>query len=150
MLHSNGLAASPSRATARSVEGVVTNKQTPPSRSAARRAAEAVARRAEEFAQREKQLLAIVTDFHTATEHAEKVRADAETKAARILGDAEAKAQALREKANADAAGADEKAEAAVRRMLEFGESRESVTALTSWPAARIREIQRAHGAEQR
>jgi cell division septum initiation protein DivIVA len=129
---------------------VATKTQTPPSRSAARRAAEVVARRAEEFAQREKQLLAIVTDFHAATERAEKVRAGAETKAARILGDAEAKAQALREKANADAAGAEEQAEAAVRRMLEFGESRESITALTSWPAARIREIQRAHGAEQR
>lgn len=108
-----------------------------------------MARRADEFARREKELLAIVTDFHVATEHAEKVRADAEEKAARLLKDAGAKADALREKANAEAAGAEEKAVAAVRRMVEFGESRESITALTSWPAARIREIQRSPGTEK-
>jgi cell division septum initiation protein DivIVA len=129
---------------------VATKTQSPASRNAARRAAEAVAQRADEFARREKQLLAMVTNFHAATEHAEKIRADAEAKAARLLKDAEAKAQALRDKANADAASADEEAAEAVRRMLEFGESRESITTLTSWPAARIREIQRAQGAGHR
>lgn len=114
--------------------------------AAARKAAEAVARRAAEFQKREKELLALATEFHVAVDKAEKVRADSEAKAARLVQDADAKAAVLREKAGADAAGFDEQALAAVRRMIEFGESRDAIMQITGWPAARIREAQRADG----
>lgn len=108
-----------------------------------------MAERADEFARRENELREVVTGFHAALERGEKVRAAAEAKAARLLADAEARAAALRAQADKDAAGHDQQAAAAVRRMLELGESREAVVALTDWPAVRIREIQRAEGTER-
>lgn len=108
-----------------------------------------MAERAEQFARRERELREVVTAFHTAVERGEKVRADAEAKVAKLFADAEAKAAALRHKAQQDAARHDEQAAVSVRRMLELGESREAVVALTDWPAARVREIQRADGGER-
>lgn len=108
-----------------------------------------MAERAEEIARRESELREVVTEFHAAIERAEKVRADAGAKAARLLADAEGKAAALRAQADKDAADHDGQAAAAVRRMLDLGESREAVVALTEWPSARIREIQRAEGSER-
>jgi hypothetical protein len=86
--------------------------------AAARKAAEAMALRAREFQQREKDLLVLTHEFHTSVEKAEKVRADAEAKAARLLQDAEARAAGLRTKAAENAAGFDEQAADAVRRCL--------------------------------
>lgn len=108
-----------------------------------------MAERADEFARRESELLEVVAAFHAAVERGDKVRADAEAKAAKLLADAEAKAAALREKAQQDAARHDEQAAASARRMLELGESREAVVALTDWPATRVREIQRADGSDR-
>lgn len=108
-----------------------------------------MAERAEQFARRESELREVVTAFHAAVERGEKVRADAEAKVAKLFADAEAKAEALRHKAQQDAARHDEQAAVSVRRMLELGESREAVVALTDWPAARVREIQRADGGER-
>ena len=133
----------------RSVGSVTSATQGMPSRTASRRAAQKMAERAQEFARRESELREVVTAFHAAVERGEKVRADAEAKAAKLLADAEAKAQSLREKAQQDAARHDEQAAASARRMLELGESREAVAALTDWPPARIREIQRADGSER-
>jgi hypothetical protein len=103
-----------------------------------------MAERADEFALRERELGEVVTAFHVAVERGQKARADAETKAAKLLADVEAKIAALRETADKDAAGFDEQAAAAVRRMLDLGESRQAVARLTDWPASQVREIQRA------
>ncbi|MBR7830414.1 hypothetical protein KDK95_29205 [Actinospica sp. MGRD01-02] len=116
----------------------------PTSRSAARRAADAMAKRAEEFAAREKALERLVTAFHAADEKAAKVRAGAQGKAAKLLADAEQKAAQLREKAEAEAAGFDAQAEALVREILDAGESPESTAQLTGWTLARVRQAQRA------
>lgn len=118
---------------ARSVGRVTTNAAGGVSRTAARRAADAVARRAEEFARREKRLLEIVTEFHTAAERAERVRSDAAAKAERLVEEAEKKAAVF-----------DERAAGAVGRMLEFGESRDSVAELTGWTPVQVRDAQRA------
>lgn len=128
----------------RSVGSVTSTTQAAPSRAASRRAAQKMAERADEFARRESELREVVTAFHAAVEHGEKVRADAEAKAAKLLADAEAKAAAVRQKAQQDAACHDEQAAVSARRMLDLGESREAVVALTDWPVVRIREIQRA------
>jgi hypothetical protein len=128
---------------------VTSSTQAALSRAASRRAAQKMAERAEQFARRESELREVVTAFHAAVEHGEKVRADAEAKVAKLFADAEAKAAVLRQKAQQDAARHDEQAAVSVRRMLELGESREAVVALTDWPAARVREIQRADGGER-
>jgi hypothetical protein len=97
-----------------------------------------MAERADQIARRENELREVVTAFLATVERGEKVRADAEVKAA-----------ALRAQADRDAAGHDEQAATEVRRMLELGESREAVAALTDWPGVRIREIQRSDVAER-
>jgi vacuolar-type H+-ATPase subunit H len=103
-----------------------------------------MAKRAEEFAAREKALEQLVAAFHTATENAEKVRSGAQSKAAKLLSDAEEKAAALRQKAEADAAGFDAAAEAAVREILGAGETPEAAAQLTGWTVARVRQAQRS------
>jgi len=103
-----------------------------------------MAKRAEEFAAREKAIEVLVTAFHTAADKAEKARSGAQGKAAKLLADAEEKATALREKAEADAAGFDAQAEAAVREILGTGETPESAAQLTGWSTARVRKAQRA------
>jgi len=103
-----------------------------------------VARRKHDIQRREKELLALVTEFHIADGQAEAVRTDAEAKAARLVRDAEAKAAAVREKAGTDAAKLEEEAAAVVRRMIAFGEPREAVVQLTGWSATRVREAQRS------
>lgn len=103
-----------------------------------------MARRAEEFAAREKAIEGLVTAFHTAAEKAAKVRSGAAAKAAKLLADAEERAAALRKKADADAAGFDAAAEGAVREILAAGESLESTAELTGWSTARVRQAQRA------
>jgi hypothetical protein len=108
----------PRSSRAPSVALVTTKAAGASGRSAARRAAEAVARRAEANARREAGLLALTTEFHVAAERAEKVRAAAQAKAQRILHDAQTKADVLREQAEKDAAGFDERAGAAVRECL--------------------------------
>jgi hypothetical protein len=108
-----------------------------------------MAERAEEIARRESELRDVVTGFHAAVERGEKVRADAEVKAAKLLADAEVRAAALRSQADKDVADHEKHAAAAVRRMLDLGESREAVAALTDWPASRIREIRRTDGGER-
>jgi hypothetical protein len=122
---------------------VTTKAASAPSRNAARRAADAIAKRAEEFAAREKALERLVTAFHTASEKAGKVRSGAQGKAAKLLSDAEQKAAALRKKAEEVAAGFDAQAEAAVREILDAGETPESTAQLTGWTAARVRQAQR-------
>lgn len=103
-----------------------------------------MAKRAEEFAAREKALAALVTAFHTAAEQAEKLRTAAEVKAEKLRADAEAKAAQVRADAESDAAAFDKKAVEAVREILASGESPESVAQLTGWPLARVRQTQRA------
>lgn len=103
-----------------------------------------MAKRAQEFATREKDIEQLVTAFHTAAEKAEKVRSGAHGKAAKLLSDAEKKAATVREKAEADAAGFDAQAEAAVREILGAGETPESTARLTGWTVARVRQAQRA------
>ena len=103
-----------------------------------------MAKRAEEFAAREKAIEGLVTAFHTAAEKAARVRSGAAGRAAKLLADAEEKAAALREKADADAAGFDAAAEGAVREILAAGESLESAAELTGWSTARVRQAQRA------
>jgi len=115
----------------------------PTSRSAARRTADAMAKRAEEFAAREKALEQLVTAFHAADEKAAKVRAGAQGKVAKLLSDAQEKAAKLQEKAEAEAAGFDAQAEAAVREILGAGESPESAAKLTDWTVTRVRQAQR-------
>lgn len=102
-----------------------------------------MAKRAEQFAARERALEQLVTTFHTAVEKAQKVRIAAQSKAAKVLSDAEVKGAALREKAEADAAEFDAQALAAVREILAAGESPESVAQLTGWTPARVRQAQR-------
>jgi hypothetical protein len=103
-----------------------------------------MAKRAEEFAAREKALEQLVTVFHAADEKAAKVRADAQGKASKLLSAAEEKAQRLREKAEVEAAGFDAQAAAAVREILGAGETPESTARLTGWTVARVRQAQRA------
>lgn len=103
-----------------------------------------MAKRAEEFATREKAIEVLVTSFHTAAEKAEKVRSGTQGKAAKLLSDAEEKAAAVRKKAEADAAGFDAQAEAAVREILAAGETPEATARLTGWTVARVRQAQRA------
>lgn len=102
-----------------------------------------MAKRAEEFAARERSLEALVTTFHTTAEQAEKIRTAAANRAEKLRADAEAKAATVLAKAEADAAVFDEKAAAAVREILAAGESPESVAELTGWPLARVRQAQR-------
>jgi hypothetical protein len=114
------------------------------SRAAAERTADALlSRRAEHFEQRERELRGLVADFHHAAQQAAKVRSDLEARARRVLADAEAKAGALRERAENEAAEFDAKAHAAVRAMLDFGESRQAVAELTGLSAAKVRQLQR-------
>ena len=103
-----------------------------------------MAKRAEEFAARERALEALVTTFHTTAEQAEKVRTTAAGKAEKLRADAEAKAAAILAKAEADAAVFDEKSAEAVRGILAAGESPESAGELTGWPLTRVRQAQRA------
>lgn len=103
-----------------------------------------MAKRAEEFAAREKALETLVNAFHTSAEQAEKVRTTAAGKATKLRTDAEEKATTVLAKAEADAAVFDEKAAEAIRKILAAGESPESAAELTGWPLARVRQAQRA------
>jgi hypothetical protein len=113
-------------------------------RAAALRKAElAAARRAVAFREREKRVREMLTDYFHSADRAEKVRADAEAKAARIRRDADAKIARVREQAEAATAGLEEQARAALRRMLEAGESREAVAEATGLSLAQVRDAQR-------
>lgn len=115
------------------------------SRTAAQRKADAlVARRAARFAQRERGLRDLIADYHHAADQAAKVRSAAEARAARILADAEARAADVRDRAEKDAAGFEQTAHAAVRAMVEFGESRDAIAELTGLSAAQVRQLHRA------
>ena len=105
-----------------------------------------MAERADAFTRHDKELREVVTAFHASVERGVNAVADAEAKAAKMVKDAEARAVALRAEGVRDAAGHDDQAAAAVRRMLELGESREAVMALTDWSAERVRESQRSGG----
>lgn len=101
------------------------------SRAAAEREADVLlSRRAERFEQRERELRGLIADFHQATD-----------RAARIRSGAEAKASALRERAQKEASEFDAAAHAAVRAMVEFGESKQSIEELTGLPAAEVRRL---------
>jgi hypothetical protein len=110
---------------------------------AAAKAQAAVARRAAAFQQRERELRALIEEFHDAVERADTVKAGAEAKAKRVLKDAETKAAALRTKAMADAAGLEEQAREVVRRMLDFGETRDQVSDITGWTSTQVRDAAR-------
>ena len=132
----------PHRAGSSSVN-TVTKASGAVSRTVAQRKADALtARRAARFEQRERELHGLVADYHHAADQAAKVRSDAQTRATRILADAEAKAADLRERADKDAAEFEQAAHAAVRAMLDFGESPQSLVELTGLPAAQIRRLQ--------
>jgi len=105
-----------------------------------------MARRAEQFAHRERELHSLIAEYHHATDQATKIRSDAQSQAARILADAEAKAADVRERADKDAAGFEQSAHAAVRAMLEFGETRQAVAELTGISAAQVRQLQHGLG----
>jgi hypothetical protein len=105
-----------------------------------------MAERADAFTRHDKELREIVASFHASVERGANAVADAEAKAAKLVKDAETRAIALRAKGVKDAAGHDDEAADAVRRMLELGESREAVMALTDWSAERVRESQRPGG----
>ena len=111
---------------------------------AARTADDLLARRAAQFREREKELHRLVTDYHHAAAQARKIHTDAQTHATKITTDAEARIAVLRERADKNASVFEDAAHAAVRAIVQFGETRPMVASLTRLTATQIRVIERA------
>ena len=113
-------------------------------RSAAlRKADEVIARRAAQIRQRENTLRDALTEYFYARNSADGVHADAEKAATRVRRDAEDRIAQVQERAERQAAGFEQQAQAAVRRMLELGESRQAIAQAAGLTLAQVRDAQR-------
>lgn len=102
-----------------------------------------IARRAAQIRQRENTLRDALTDYFHARDSADGVRADAEKATARLRGDADTRIAQVQERAEQQAAGFEQQAHAAVRRMLELGESRQAIAQAAGLTVAQVRDAQR-------
>lgn len=111
--------------------------------SALRKADEVIARRAAQIRQRENTLRDALAEYFRARDSADGVRADAEKAAARLRRDADDRIVQVRERAERQAAGFEQQAQAAVRRMLDLGESRQAIAQAAGLTPAQVRAAQR-------
>ncbi len=104
-----------------------------------------IARRAAQIRERENALRDALTEYFYARDSADGVRADAEKAAARLRRDAEDRIAQVHQRAEGQAAGFEQQAQAAVRRMLELGESRQAVAVAQAagLTLAQVRDAQR-------
>jgi hypothetical protein len=110
---------------------------------ALRRADAVIARRAVEIREHEDVLRDLLAEYFRARESADAARADGEAAVARLRRDVEARIARVQEQAGREADGFEQEANAAVRRMLELGESRHAVADATGMSLAQVREAQR-------
>lgn len=106
---------------------------------ALRKADAVLAQRAAAIREHEDALRDVLAGYFRARDGADTVRAKAEAAAQRVRRDAEARITLVRERAERDAAGFEEQARAAVRRMLELGESVRAIAVAIGVPVVRVR-----------
>jgi F0F1-type ATP synthase membrane subunit b/b' len=99
--------------------------------TALRKADAVIARRAAEIRQHENTLRDVIAQYFRAQDQADAVRADTEATIARLRRDADVRIAQARERGDREAAGFEQQAHAAVRRMLELGESRHAIEQAT-------------------
>lgn len=121
------------------------------------RTAQAVAaRRIQQLKDQEQRLSEVLTDYFEAKAHGEKIRNEAQERAARLTQAAEQRAEKLRadaqaaseqvtEQAELDAADHDAQVAVAVRRLLELGETKASIAEMTGLSQAVVRAMAREH-----
>jgi F0F1-type ATP synthase membrane subunit b/b' len=124
--------------------------------TAVRRAHQVAARRAEALREHEQAVTATLVEFFEAKDRADKVRTDAQNRAARLLQAAEEKALKLAEQARAagqqvienaekDASNDDARVGTAIRHLRELGEPASSVAEMTGLSQAVVRAVEREH-----
>lgn len=126
-------------------------------RAAAVRTAQAVAaRRIQQLKDQEERLSGVLADYFEAKAHGEKIRNEAQERAARLTQAAEQRAEKLKhdaqvasekvtEQAERDAADYDAQVAAAVRQLLELGETKASIAEMTGLSQAVVRAMAREH-----
>jgi hypothetical protein len=124
--------------------------------AAVRRARQIAARRAEAVREHEEAVTATLVEFFEAKDRADKVRADAQARAARLLQAAEEKALKLAEQAREagqqaieqaekDASNDDAQVGTAIRHLRELGESATSICSMTGLSTQVVRAVEREH-----
>jgi len=119
------------------------------------RAAQAVAaRRIQQLKDHGQHLGEVLADYFEAKNHGEKIRTEAKDRAAHLLEAAELKAEKLKydaqaagkrvtDQAEKDAADYDAQVGAAVRRLLDLGETKTSISEMTGLSQAVVRAMAR-------
>ena len=129
--------------------------------AAVRRAHQAAAGRIEALREHEAAITETLVRYFEAKDHADRIRADAQVRAARLLQVAEEKAarvieqvreagQELTGEAEKHAATDDAQVGQAIRRLRELGETTASVASMTGLSPAVVRAVEREHLAPQR
>lgn len=124
--------------------------------TAVRRAHQVAERRAEALREHEKAVTATLVEFFEAKDRADKIRADAQARAARLLHAAEEKAlrlaeqareagQQVIENAEKDACDDDTRVGTAIRHLRELGEPASAVAEMTGLSQAVVRAVEREH-----
>ena len=124
--------------------------------AAVRRARQVEARRAETRREHEQAVTATLVEFFEAKDRADKIRADAQVRAARLLQAAHEKAvrlaeqareagQEVIERAEKDASTDDAQVGTAIRHLRDLGEPASAVAEMTGLSQAVVRAVEREH-----